>query len=433
MAKRSFKLLVAQDVAPAQPSLRTRSVSDAHDMMSTGQDEPASTSIKPLYPRPDTDRSKSVLTASPPAEEVQAYQYVAAPSWGKKPRKKALTADEENDEPLIDTTSALQLRSKKTERLQKRLERRSKKKPKPQPQSFLDLPSELLHEVFTYLRPNDLLQLQRLNRSTQAYIHENESSLAKEIIRARYSILSKCFPLPVSFSTIDPIYHPSLLSAKRQDLLAIHKKPYQHVQPLDPLAICTCMTCVFAYNNLCTIADLAHWQSSLDNREPIPMIPRGQSPEWNRELLARNATLVYTAMVRPLVYAALLARHLDTTTRTILRRSKYIKARPVLPEHRPYQLSLADAAKESDEYLARKGPPSYEFPFHRDNYYNLEAYVPNRKWSREEGCWKYYAATQHERDLEWVRERFGPEEDGERVARRVAELGERLRKAPLGR
>jgi len=84
-------------------------------------------------------------------------------------------------------------------------------------------------------------------------------------------------------------------------------------------------------------------------------------------------------------------------------------------------------------YLARKGPPSYEFPYHRDNYYNLEAYVPNRKWSHEEGCWKYYAATQHERDLEWVRDRFGVEEDGERVARRMAELEDRLRRSGVGR
>jgi hypothetical protein len=351
----------------------------------------------------------------------------------KRPRKKMPIALDDDEEPLVDTTATLQLHSKKTERMQKRLQKKSKKKPPPKPQSFLDLPSELLLDILTYLRPSDLFRLQRLNRTTNSFIQGNEATISREIIKTRYSILAKCFPLPVPFSTLDTKYHSALLSPKRQDLLVIHKKPYQHVKPLDPLDICTCMTCVFAWNNLCTIVDLAHWQRALDNREPIPMIPRGQNPDWNQDLIAHNATLVQTAMKSPLVYAALLALHLDTTTRTILRRSKYIKTRPVLPEHRPYQLSFAEAAQESDMYLARKGPPSYEFPYHRDNYYNLEAYVPNRKWSREEGCWKYYAGTQHERDLEWVRDRFGVEEDGERVARRMAELEDRLRRSGFGR
>jgi hypothetical protein len=346
---------------------------------------------------------------------------------GKRPKKKTASTLNDDDEPLVDTTAALPLHSKKTERMQKRLQKKSKKKPAPKPQSFLDLPSELLLDIFTYLRPSDLFRLQRLNRTTKSFIQENEAIISREIIRTRYSVLAQCFPLPIAFSTLDPKYHSALLSSKRQDLLAIHKKPYQHVKPLDPLDICTCMTCVFAWNNLCTIVDLAHWQQALDSREPIPMIPRGQNPEWNQDLITRNATLVQAAMKSPLVYTALLALHLNTTTRTILRRSKYIKARPVLPEHRPYQLSLAEAAQESDMYLARKGPPSYEFPYHRDNYYNLEAYVPNRKWSREEECWKYYAGTQHERDLEWVRDRFrvveGVKEGANEAAKATGTVG----------
>jgi uncharacterized protein YceK len=390
---------------------------------------------------------EQIVTAPPSSSEPTTLQALAdsneeishivashsVHSIGKRPRKKTQTTLDDNDEPLVDTTAALPLHSKKTERMQKRLQKKSKKKPAPKPQSFLDLPSELLLDIFTYLLPSDISRLQRLNRTTNSFIHENETTISREIIRTRYSILAKCFFLPVAFSTLDPKYHSALLSPKRQDLLTIHKKPYQHVKPLDPLEICTCMTCVFAWNNLCTIVDLAHWQTALDNREPIPMIPRGQNPDWNQDLITRNATLVQAAMKSPLVYTALLALHLDTTTRTILRRSRYIKARPVLPEHRPYQLSLAEAAQESDLYLAHKGPPSYEFPYHRDNYYNLEAYVPNRKWSREEGCWKYYAGTQHERDLEWVRDRFGVEEDGERVAMRMAELEERLRRSGVGR
>jgi hypothetical protein len=43
-----------------------------------------------------------------------------------------------------------------------------------------------------------------------------------------------------------------------------------------------------------------------------------------------------------------------------------------------------------------------------DNYYSLAAYVPNRKWSRENQKWLYYADGLHERDLVWVKERFTP-------------------------
>ena len=359
-----------------------------------------------------------------------------APPSGRRSRKKPAATSEDDEEPLVDTTAALQLHSKKTERMQKRLEKKSKnKKPASKPQSFLDLPSELILEILTYLQPRDLFRLQRLNKPMNAFIRENEPTISRDLIRTRYSNLAKCFPLPIPFTTLDPKYHSALLSPKRQDLLAIHKKPYQHIQPLDPLAICTCMTCVFAWNNLCTILDLAHWQGDLDARVPISMIPRGASAPWNSDLIETSARRVQAAMRSPLVYTALLALHLDTTTRTILRRSKYIKPPQggrVLAEHRPYQLSLAEAARGSDDFLARKGAPSYEFPFSRDNYYNLEAYVPNRKWSSEEGCWKYYAGTQHARDLEWVRDRFGVEEDGERVARRMAELEVRLKGADGG-
>jgi hypothetical protein len=371
-------------------------------------------------------------------KDEKTHETKVAPPVGRRSKKKTvsiLADDDDDEEPLVDTTAALQLRSKKTERMQKRLEKRSKRKPATKPQSFLDLPSEIILDIFTYLRPSDLFRLQRLTKPMQAFIRENEPTIARDLIKTRYSILAKCFPLPVPFQTIDPSYHSALLSPKRQDLLAIHKKPYTHIKPLDPLAICTCMTCVFAWNNLCTILDLAHWQGALDARVPITMIPRGASPPWNQELIETSAARVEAAMKSPLVYTALLALHLDTTTRTILRRSKYIKTSqggPVLAQHRPYQLSLAEAARGSDEFLARKGLPSYEFPFHRDNYYNLEAYVPNRKWSSEEGCWKYYAGAQHARDLEWVRDRFGVEEDGERVARRMAELEVRLRATRFG-
>ena len=43
-----------------------------------------------------------------------------------------------------------------------------------------------------------------------------------------------------------------------------------------------------------------------------------------------------------------------------------------------------------------------------DNYYNLNAYIPNRKWSKEQQKWIYYAAGLHDRDLAWVKDKFTP-------------------------
>ena len=96
----------------------------------------------------------------------KTYETKPAPAGGRRSKKKpvSILENDEDDEPLVDTTAALQLHSKKTERMQKRLEKKSKKKPAPKPQSFLDLPSELILEILTYLRPSDLFRLQRLNK-----------------------------------------------------------------------------------------------------------------------------------------------------------------------------------------------------------------------------------------------------------------------------
>lgn len=372
----------------------------------------------PSSPRNVTSEDGSATTDHAP------LAITTAPSGGRRANRKN-GGDAGDEEPLIDLTARLELRSKKTSRLKKR-QNKKLSKPKKPVSNFLDLPTELLQEIISHIRPSDVFILCRVSQSTRAFIQQHESTLAREIISARYSILSKCFPPPVLFSNLPESVHAALLSPKRQEMLTIHKKPYQHVQGMDPHQICTCMTCVFAWNNLCMVVDLAHWQKSLDRREPIPMIGRGQTPEWNRQLIAENAKIVECALTSPLLHAAILERHLRTTSSTILRRSKYTKQRPVLPEHRAYQLSYAESEDEADAFLARKGPPSYEFPYHRDNYYNVEAYVPNRKWSKDEEKWLYYHGTQHERDLEWVVARFGPEEDGEKVGQSVAELSKRL-------
>jgi len=172
------------------------------------------------------------------------------------------------EEVLVDRTEKMTLRSKRTERRQKKMQNKEKKRLHSEIHSFLDLPSELLMEVLAYLRPTDLLTLNRVSRSAKECVEANERLLAEEIIRLRYPILEKCFPLPVLLKNVDKDFHPALLALRHQNRLLIHKAPYLHIFRSDPNHICSCMSCVLAWNNLCLILDLAHWQKNLDEREP---------------------------------------------------------------------------------------------------------------------------------------------------------------------
>ena len=70
-----------------------------------------------------------------------------------------------------------------------------------------------------------------------------------------------------------------------------------------------------------------------------------------------------------------------------------------------------DALAATDAFLSKHGPASLEFPYQRDEYYMLEAYLPNRWWKKVEARWVYITAGQHERDLELVQRfpgRFNP-------------------------
>ena len=340
---------------------------------------------------------------SKPAEEASIAarndeEFTIITTGGRDVARKVKVIDEET--PLVDTTAALTLRSKKTARAKRRHQKKqivAAQKP-----SLLNLPPELLLDVLTYLTPSDVLKVQRVSRSVNDFIKNNENPIAREIIRQRYWVLSRCFPLPVPFEQCGTA-QPALLSEKRQEMLNIHKKPYQHIKGIDPLKYCTCMACVFAWNNLCLIVDLSHWQKNLNNREPIPMIARGTTPDWNGDLLEANAAVVERAMASKLWYALILEKHLATTVGTILRT---FRGKKTIHPKRVYHLTQAEAAYGTDEFLERSGPPSYEFPWHRDNYYSLEAYVPNRKWSKEGQKWMYYAESMHDRDLQWLQERF---------------------------
>lgn len=345
--------------------------------------------------KPSSRPAATKPTDSAPDEEVT---YV---SFTKRPSRKQTKIDDE--QPLVDLTADLTLRSKKTVRQQKRQQAKGRKNAlKP---SLMNLPSELILQILSFLRPSDLFRLQRVNRWNQHVVQQNEKVLAQTLISRRYDVLFRCFPTPVAFTNVEPSLVPALISPRRQQMLRIHRIPYQHVQPCSFHQICTCLTCVLAWNNLCMIVDLSHWQHHLGNREPIPMIPRGQNPIWNQKLIAANAEVVFKAMQSPLWHASILEKHLSTTTSAISRTSKRIvPGAPATP--RLYSLTDAEAAAETDVFLERHGPPSYEFPYHRDNYYSLEAYIPNRKWDKETSKWRYFQDwnEQHMRDLNWTNE-----------------------------
>lgn len=321
-----------------------------------------------------------------------------------------------DDEPLIDKTTALSLRSKKTLRTQKKLQRKEAKKVHSDIKSFLDLPHELLSLVFSFLEPSDIFSLQLVSQLTNDIILDYESAIAASIISRRYWVLAQCFRLPIPLSSVPQNAHPALLSPDWQSKLRLHKNPsYQHFAQIDPNELCTCMHCVLAWNNLNIILDLAHFQSHLDAREPLPIIPRGRHPEWNTELLAAHAVTVTKAIYSPLTYARILQLHLQTTTRTILRSSRWRKKGEKADVIKPrlYRMSDADVDVGTDQYLERSGPPSYQAPYMRDNYYTVEAFVPNRKWDKEEGKWLYYpkgGKGPHEADLAWVVARFTPKD-----------------------
>jgi hypothetical protein len=303
---------------------------------------------------------------------------------------------DEVEEPLVDNTQALPLRSKRTERRQKK--RQEKQNASKQHATLWDLPSELLLDILTLLRASDIFKLLRVNHALRNYILQEESDISRKIIARRYAVMAKCFPTPVLLENVDKDAHPALLSEERQTMLNIHKRPYQHIQRPDPKVICTCLTCILSWNNLNLVVDFAHWQHNLNQGEPISMIPRGKFPEWNQTLVSSNGEIVEKALTSPLWYARILECHLYSTIGSI-RRHGNNKGN----KRRRFRMTMEDAAAENDVFLERCGPPSLDFPFHRDNYYMLEAYLPNRGWNSEVGEWRYMPASQHDRDVEMVK------------------------------
>ncbi|KAI8627464.1 hypothetical protein F5Y19DRAFT_166706 [Xylariaceae sp. FL1651] len=311
--------------------------------------------------------------------------------------RKNETLEDEELGILEDKTEALPLRSKRTERFRKKQTKKAKRV-NDSPRDLLSiLPYELVVEILILLRPSDLFNLRRTSKSFYTFITQEESRIAKAVSSWRYSCLEKCFRLPVLLADIDPAIHHLLQTPERQEILIIHKKPYQHIKPPEPSEVCTCLTCMLRWSALSLIVDFAHWQEHLDKGEPIPIVPRGKFPEWNQKLIATHAAIARKALYSPLWYARLLEAHLDSTVRSI-RRHAANKGN----KRKRFRMTQEDVNSGTDAFLARRGPPSFDFPYHRDNYYLLETFMPNRGWSQESSRWLYLPAEQHDRDIEFV-------------------------------
>ncbi|KAI4625014.1 uncharacterized protein J4E87_005495 [Alternaria ethzedia] len=270
----------------------------------------------------------------------------------------------DDDEPLEDKTAALTLKNKKTERMKRKNATRQQKRDAIV--NITKLPTELILETLKYLRPHDVLEFSFVNRRFHSIVEANANVIGDAIIARRYNILIKCLPTPRLLADVDAPIQTLLIDPARQKQLSIHNRPYQHIQSPDPHQLCTCLTCILTWNNLGLVLDFAHWQNHLDTGTPIPIIPRGQSPEWNQDLVARNARIARKAVDDSLWHAAILERHLESTTRAIRRHSKNRGNKRVHVE-----MTEADAAQETDAFLAKHGPPSLEFPYQRDEYYML--------------------------------------------------------------
>jgi hypothetical protein len=173
------------------------------------------------------------------------------------------------------------------------------------------LPTELLLESLKYLEPRAVFNFSFVNRRFRNLVHANSRVIGDAIIASRYTLLAQCFPTPILLSNVEPSIRPILTDANRQTQLGIHKRPYQHIQSPDAQQLCTCLTCILTWNNLGLVLDFAHWQANLDTGKPIPMIPRGQAPEWNQGLIARNARIARRAIDDSLWHARILEVHLD--------------------------------------------------------------------------------------------------------------------------
>ncbi|OBR14959.1 F-box domain-containing protein [Colletotrichum higginsianum IMI 349063] len=306
------------------------------------------------------------------------------------------------DSDRVTAKGSVNVRSKKTERMKRKLEKKKAKSAGHQPTHLLDLPNEILFNIFIQMRPSEVLGTLHICRAFHDLVQHNEALLSRHIVSARYPVLAKCFRLPVSLDDIDPKLHVVLQYETRIQMLGIHRR-YQHIPQPDPFTACTCLTCVLRWQALFTIIDFNYWQENLASGKPIPVIPRDQIPEWNKTLKERTARIVLRALKSPLIHARILEMHLVNTCAAIKRQTENRGNR-----RRHFTMTQADEDSGTDSFLEQEGPSTADMPFQRDGYDLLEVYLPTRTWLKNETRWAYMPADIHDRDLAWAATRWNP-------------------------
>lgn len=341
---------------------------------------------------------------------------------------------EDDLEPKVDMTQSLPVRSKKSQRQNKKLAKKSLKASTSAPSRGLsDMPYEIFMKILCLLQPRDIITLLRVNKPIRNFISCEEQRIARDVIQLRYDSLSKCFRRPVLLRDVDPAYHRGLQSPDRPETsFKAHKRIFHHIQEPDPYVICTCLTCVQRWNSLGIVADFAYWQPHLDNGIPLPIVPRGYAPEWNQLILQRNTKIVLQALNSDLFYARILQLHLASTMGSMRRHSQNRGNRRTR-----FRMTDEDIQRGTADFLERSGPPTVDFPHNRDSYYMLEAFLPNRSWITERNVWVYLPEDQHDKDLEiavkWEAWAKGRQEEKRRVAEEKQQRAFELEDVELSR
>lgn len=131
------------------------------------------------------------------AAALRAQYAIETPKAPRRRHKKPLP--DEIEEPLVDETKAIPLHSKKTERLQKRQQKKSQKASlQASNLSLSEFPTEILVEIFSWLRVEDVFRMSRTSRSMRDLVLSHEKPIAKGIVSRRYWILYRCLEVPPS-------------------------------------------------------------------------------------------------------------------------------------------------------------------------------------------------------------------------------------------
>ncbi|KAL2160691.1 hypothetical protein VTH06DRAFT_887 [Thermothelomyces fergusii] len=247
--------------------------------------------------------------------------------------------------------------------------------------------------ILKLLHLSDVFALSRASKGLHAFVLANEWAIANPIIKRLHPFFERFIIHAKEFERVEPAIQSLLERPDRPDLGA-HRNVHQNIPPPDKTLHCACMACLMRWNALCAVIDFAHWQDHLDGGIPIPTVERGTCPRWNQELLERNRRVAVKAPNSPLRYARILDAHQGSTIRSILR-----SLQTKMDQH--YYVTAADVRAGTDEMLQQNEPSTFDYPYARDLYYMLEAFLPGRSWIPELRRWVFMPETQewHETDL----------------------------------